>query len=813
MTEHQSPLAGLRVVDLTTQLAGAYYSQFMADAGAEVIMIEAPGGSPIRRLPGWPGLLRGRRSIVLDLGGAGDRETLRGLLATADVLVHDLRPGQVADLGLSAESLAQDFPRLVAAHITGFGADNQWSHYKGHEALVNAKTGIMHAKRQLARRPGPAYVSVPYGSWAAAHNAAHGTLAALLEREDSGRGQLLETSLVQGVGSMDTFNWFLEMVLDRYPGAFMPQEGAYDEQLRPNAPLLYALLIAPTDDGVWLQFAQTAPRLMQAWLKELGLLAELANPKWAGFPALPTAELREEFWLMMIDQVGQRTLAQWQETFETNPDISAEIFRSPTGAFDHPQIAFEGRAITIDQPDLGPVRQPAPLVFAEGEPIHWPSPAPAIGADSEALRAEAARATTDVVSSGSDRRALPLEGITILELGTMFAGPYGVTLLADLGARVIKVERIEGDNIRTLVQFPEAGGAKVLQGKESLAIDAHTPEGREIVRSIAVQADVVFQCMRSGAAERMGLDEASLKAINPELIYVNSFGYGHDGPFAFRPAYAPSIGACSGIAHLEARGRTGAPRDRDELRAMAPMLHAAHAVPAVQADGVAAVAVASALMLAIYAKRRNGTTFTGLTTSMFGSALNCLNHINNEYAGVSPAPIADEEFWGLGALYRLYPAASGYVFLAAAEPGEWQELVTAMKPYVELGSDPRFSTEESRQRHDAVLAEVLGGVFAGKPASDWEEELTRQDVGCVEAAEASAEKLMQGDDYVAAGFVVEAVSPIFDEHRRLAPMVSFSRSTTKADAGCTVGQHTDAILTEFGFADRIAALREQGVVA
>lgn len=806
------------MVDLAGTLAGAYFGQFFADAGADVISVEPPGGGAVRRLPGWPALLRRRRSITLDLAGrrGDDLATLRGLLAGADVLVHDLRPQEIAELGLGAERLAADHPRLVTAHITGFGAHNQWAHYKPHEALVNAKVGLMHNKWQLTRRPGPAYVSVPYAAWAAAHNAAHGTLTALLERESSGLGQVVETTLVQGVAAMDTYNWFYELILERYPDAYSPMDLPYDDQLRPVAPLLYALLIAPTADGVWLQFAQTAPRLMRAWLKELGLTAMLVDPKWAGFPQLPTAELREEFWWKMVNRVRTRSLAEWEETFRRNPDISAEIFRTPRGAYDHPQLQHEKRSFVLDQPGIGPVRMPAPMVYADGEPISCPAPAPAPGEPNEELRALAASApsaaATPAPPAGTGPRTLPLEGLTIVEFGTMFAGPYGVTLLTDLGARVIKIESLDGDNIRTLVPFPEAGGAKVLQGKESLAIDATSPEGREIVRGIITNADVVFQCMRAGAAERMSADEASARALNPEVIYINAFGYGADGPYALRPAYAPSIGSSIGIAHVDGRGRTAPPSDDDELRATCVVLHSAHAVPAAQADGISAVAVASALMLAVFAKKANGTTFTGLTTTMTGAVLTCLSHLNAIYDGAPEMPLVDEEFWGLSALYRMYPAAGGFVFLAAAEPGEWDELTAALKPYAGLSADPRFATAELRREHDAALADALGAVFATKSPATWERELTAQEVGCVEVVEANAERAMQGNDYAEAGSTTTAVSPIFDEHRRLAPLVSFSRSLMQAPAGCTIGQHTDLILTEFGFGDRIADLRAKGVV-
>ena len=133
--------------------------------------------------------------------------------------------------------------------------------------------------------------------------------------------------------------------------------------------------------------------------------------------------------------------------------------------------------------------------------------------------------------------------MTVLELGGMFAAPFGATVLADLGARVIKVEPLEGDTIRAIMAFPEAGGGKVLQGKESIALDLRTPEGLAITHEIARRCDVVLQCYRAGVAARIGIAEAALKAVNPALVYLNAPGYGIDGPYGGKPAYAPSIGA------------------------------------------------------------------------------------------------------------------------------------------------------------------------------------------------------------------------------------------------------------------------------
>jgi crotonobetainyl-CoA:carnitine CoA-transferase CaiB-like acyl-CoA transferase len=804
------PLAGLVVVDLSTTLPGAQATQFLADCGAEVIMVEPPDGNPLRGQAGWPALLRGKRSVILDLHDDADLDRLRDLLRRADVMVNTLRPTTAERIGLTHDSLAKAYPRLVVATITGWGSAGRFRDYKGWEALVMAKTGVMHEKRGLTPRPGPAYTTFAYASWGAAQAAVQGVLAALLERDTSGRGQVVETNLVTGMGSMDPYNWFYEMVLDRYPGAFEPMDAAYDDEGRPQAYLIYALLVCPTKDGRWLQFAQVSPKLIGAWLTELDLLTELADPKWQGFPMLPTAELRTEWWDMMIERVGARTLAEWQEAMVRNPDLSGELFRSPEDSLNHPQTVYEGRATTVVDPELGPVRQPSTLIHADGRPLTELRPAPRLGEHDEVL-AHAEPIQCDEPSGGAFDQP-PLTGVTVLEFGSMFAGPYGATLLADLGARVIKVEPLEGDNIRNLVAFPEAGGAKVLQGKESVAIDFTTREGLDLVYELAKRSDIVLQCFRGKAAERSRIDEASLKAVNPDLAFVTTSGYGVDGPFSHRAAYAPSIGAASGLALVDSHDTGAAPVDLDDLHRRAVTLHAGGAVPAVQSDGIAAHGVASALLVALYAKRR-GRPLNNAVTTMLGTVQQAMIGYNAGYASRPPNVAADDQLFGMSAVYRMYQASDGFVFLAAPLSREWPALAKAMSPYVDLDADERFADAESRAAHDDDLTTALKPVFATKTKLEWELELSAQDVGCVEVVEANSELVLQTDPFFEAGYAVEAVSPIFEEHRRLAPLCRFSRSRSRAESGCKIGQHTDAVLRELGLdADAIADLRANGII-
>ena len=801
------PLAGLVVLDLSTTLPGAMATQFLADAGADVVLVEPLAGSPLRTLPGWPALGRGKRSVTLDVTDPADTSALDALLAGADVVVTTVSPAAAERLDLTAERFARVNPRLVSAAITGWGSTGPWRDLKGYEALVMAKIGYCHVKKQSTTRPGPAFISVPFASWGAAQSAVHGILTALYEREDSGAGQHVEADLVRGAASLDTWNWFTELIGQRWPGAFEPVS-AFSDDGHAQGHLIYPLLIAPTKDGTWIQFAQVDPKLFQALLLELGIAPLLADPKWAGFPMFPDQERREEWWEIMLGKVAERTLAEWQQVFETNHNISAEVFRTAVGAFEHPQLQHDGRVATVDDPDLGPVTQHSTVVHVDGRPLTELRPAPRLGGRPEPVAGTSADAPVDAPAG-----RLPLEGVTILEFGVMFAGPYGTTLLTDLGARVIKVEALGGDGIRKIIAFPEAGGARVMQGKQSIALDLGSPDGLAIVHRLAGRADLVLQGFRAGAAERAGVDAASLRTINPDLVYLNAPGYGTDGPYGKRPAYAPSIGAASGLALTEAPDAAEAGGGSiEQMKAGHVRLNSATAVIPLQADGISALAVASSLLLGLLARRR-GRPLGDMTATMLGSTTSALVNVNTQYAGRPATPTVDPGGHGFSALYRLYRAADGWVMLAAPSDADWAQLAAALGSYADLAGDERFATAASRAEHDAALVGVLTGVFAQRAKAEWEDDLTGLGVGLVAVTEQAPELTLQSDEAFRAGFSVLADSPVFEEHRRLSPLTRFSRSATKADGGCMLGAHTDAILHELDYSDEeITDLRTRTIV-
>lgn len=801
------PLNGLLVVDLSSTLTGAQVTQTLCDFGCEVVMVEPPGGHPLRGEPAWPFWGRGKRSLVLDLKDPTDAEAARSLAADADVLVETWRPGVANRLGLSYETLAEHNAGLVYASVTGFGRDNPVAQVKGYEPVVMAKIGALDAFSMLCDRPGPSFVAAPYCSFSASQLALHGILSALIERESSGLGQRIETNLVQGVLAHDTWNWLVRLMIVRYPEAFSaaPPTSKGAGGPVPNSPLFLRLMVGFSKDGRFMQFSQMSERLWQAFLLLTGLGELIDNPEWTGGRTPDDPEMRLKWLDRAIEVTRSKTYDEWLVEFDREPDVWAEMFRFGSELLHHPQLVQDGRIATIDDPIVGPVLQPGPLVAMEATPAKLGTPAPALDADHSILASLAKDSASGLVRLDEAPVKPPLDGVTIVELGTYYAAPFGATVLTDLGARVIKIEQLDGDPIRSIMPFPEVGGIKVLQGKESVAVDIASEAGHQIVLELVRKADIVLQSFRSGVAERHGYTAKDLLAINPDLVYLNAPGYGVGKPYGQRPAFAPTIGAGSGLAYRNLGGPANVPSDpklsTEEVRLFSTRLAMA-TMTVGQADGFSALGVGTALLLGLLAKRR-GAPGQEMSTSMLSTMSHCLSEDMVEYEGRRPIVTPSRDLLGLSARYRLYQTANGWVFLAAPQNDEWAALAA------DLEIDPTLAED------DEVLADVLSARFATATSAEWESRLSAVDVACVEVASGPVEEVVWfgGGLGKTLDIVTEAHHAILETYPRLAPLVRFSRSGTTVGGAPLCGDQTEAVLEELGYdAERIATLREAGVI-
>ncbi len=791
-------LEGLRAIDFSLSMAGAVATMILADYGVGVIKVEPPGGDPLRAQPAFYAWNRGKKSVVLDLKTDAGLETAQQLAGQADVVMESFRPGVADRLGIGYEALSAGNPRLVYCSITGFGSAGPYTKLKGYDGIVAAKVGRFLQFSAMAKREGPVFAAVPAASFGASQTGLQGVLAALYLRERTGQGQHVRTSLLQALTAYDLGDWLGWQLAQRNPQTASPAPSGGRGGPAPG--LIY--LVACTADGYWLQFAQTAPHLFFAWMKAIGLEHLYQDERYRTLPNLPPEE-RVAVWEMILRRMAEKPLKEWQAIFEEEPDISAEIVRTTEEGLQHRQMLHNGQVIESEQPDVGRIKQVGPLVHMAATPGGVQGPAPLLNQHAEEVTRRASESRPDIEpgKNGAAMPASPLEGITVLELAGYYAAPFGTNLLADLGARVIKIEPLEGDPMRSMGSDQlSTSTVKTTQGKESIAVDLKTPEGKEIVHKLVARADLLMHNYRPGVPERLGIDYQTLRAINPRLVYLYAGSYGPTGPDAKRPAYDPTPGAVVGNTRYQyGEGlppRGAAPEALDELKRVSARLNIANWG---FGDPSSAIVVGTALLLGLLARERTGKGQEMMTTMLCSNAYTSTDFLG--YDGKPERQLPDADLYGLGPIYRLYRAREGWIFLACLKEKEWEALCIALdRP--ELKEDARFRTPTARRGHSAELAAILEEAFSQRDADGWEAYLSGFDVACVRADKMRFGEFANVDPGMEAnGFVAQVEAPILGLHRRHGPTVQLSKTGARMGPSCLLGQHTRQILAELGYGE------------
>lgn len=807
------PCDDLRIIEIGSGAAAEIATMVLADFGADVVKIERPGGDAIRAQAAAPMWLRGKRSVVLDLTTRDGTATAKKLSQTADVVVASFRPGEAEQYGLDYDSLKAANPGLVYCSVTGWGPKGRYAQYPADETLVAAKSARMWAMAYIDRREGPGFEAVQVATHAAAQSAIAGILAALEVRERSGFGQLVETSLLQGMFPYDLNNLVREQMLERFPEKAQSELFAryYSSDAQPT--LGYQPIMA--SDGRWIQLANLMEHLFQASIVSLGLADKiLADPRYAGAPNGVSEEAREEIRNAMLLAARERTADELMDEFKASGNVAADLVGTAQTGLYHSDMVANGEVIELNDPDLGMVRQLGPLALLRETPAHIERTAPRVGQHTAEVVAETPRQQR--LRSITDDRTAPLAGLTVLEFATIIAAPLGASLLGDLGARVIKVEPTGGgDPMRGMGGAgltAYLGSSKTTASKESICIDLKTEAGQEIVRRLVAQADMIVHNYRPGVPERLGIGYEQAKAIRPDIIWLSVSGYGPDGAGAPRPAAHPIPGAVNGGALMQAG--EGWPRGDlssiDGLREAARRFYRANES---NPDPNTSVVVAAAAMLALHARRR-----TGMGQEVFVSMLSANAYANADdflsYPGKPERPTLDSSLMGIGPLQRLYRARDSWVCLSAESDEMWTRLCSAIQR-ADLREDDRFKDRESRVSHAEGLAAILAPLFETRHADEWEHALLEAGVGCVRA-----------DDYQSAGqffwrsehmreneFAVRASHRVLGDYQRWGPLVTFAETPGRYGPGVVAGEQTDAILEELRYdAPSIQALRENGVV-
>ena len=689
-----SLLSGLKVVEIGESISAAVAGMVLADFGADVLTIEPPNGSRLREAPAFPMWSRGTNSVRLDLTTTAGQEQLHEVDADADVMITALEPATADRLGVDGASMCAQNAWLVHCEVTGFGRDHPLSDVPGYDGLVQSAAGRAHEFAVLYGGERPAFPMVPVATHGATMLALQGIFAALLERERTGRGQRIETSLLRALSVFDLTRWA--------PGA--------DRALRiADVPMLI-YTVARTRDGVWLQFSQNSPRLFRAFLRALELEHVVEQEAFRTAPHIPNPADARALRAILIDRVRERSWDEWRPAFDADPDVSAEPFTWPGDALLHPQLLHTGDSVEVEDPTLGRTRQLGPLFTRSASPA-----------------TESAAAPPAPPPAGASL----LQGVTVLELANWIATPMASALLTELGARVIKIEPLTGDLLRGYGPV----GLKCVQGTQSITLDLKTTEGLAIVHRLVGRADVLVHNYRPGVPERLGIDDATLRALNPRLIYLYAASYGSTGPMAARPAFHVTAGAVCGGAQAQSGG-DGTPGPDVDLsdEQLAYWSERLTRCNEANPDFNAALVVAAAVTMALY-RARTGEGQT-LETRMMASNAYALSEHFIDYAGRPPRVMPDAGVHGLHALYRLYQTEDGWIFVAAPDDLAFDRLCEALgQPG--LREDARFSTRAARAEHDAELGRELGAAFARERAEDCERKLTAARVACVQAYDGS----------------------------------------------------------------------------
>ena len=390
----------------------------------------------------------------------------------------------------------------------------------------------------------------------------------------------------------------------------------------------------------------------------------------------------------------------------------------------------------------------------------------------------------------------PLTGFRVVDLTTMISGPFATMMLGDQGADVIKVEALSGDHVRAGGHRSGGLAASFLnnnRNKRSIAINLKAPEGRgRSVASCRPAPDVFIQNFRPGVVERLGVGEADVRAVRPDIVYVSLNGFGESGPYAAKPVYDPIIQAVSGLASVQGGSDDNPPR---LVRTILP-------------DKLTAVTASQAITAALLARERSGqgqhvrlSMLDAVMAFLWSSDMGGQTFVDMPVSAQRAASFID----------LIYSTLDGHISVAVMSDREWQALTQALERPDWL-EDPRFTTPALRDQNIDARLSLIQEELKSRTSADWLERLEAAGVPC--APVLTRNELIQHEQVVASGSLVESDHPHAGRLRQARPAARFDVTPPGIRHGAPLlGEHTDEILGEIGVGpDRITALRAAGVI-
>ncbi len=794
------PLKSYRVVDLTSGIAGAYTGKLLADAGAEVIMIEAGAGNSLRRrsasgvsLDGQDSaffqfLAASKTSVLVDPEQRPDLDFVLRLVAASDAVLWS--PGSsLAGLPvISPTALREHAPHATVVAVTPWGLEGPWADRPTTEAALQALAGGPMTRGNPARPP--VIMGGEVGDWAAGLFAAVGLLSSRWRTLSTGRGELVDVS---GLESL-----ILSMTM--YSVTFASIAGGPMRSNRvTNLPAIHR-----TKDGYVGFMVVTG----QQWL-DFCVLVD--RPEWLDDESLVRMQNR---WSRGAELRGAIDTALATKTTEEVLEL-AEALRVPAapigdGATVPGFDQFVARHQYVKNPRSGFLQPDVAHTFsgdAERRPVEV---APHLGEHTQQYRAKTWLPRVAAVSGAPVR--LPFDGIRVADFTANWAGPIIGHVLGLLGADVIHVESarrpdpMRFNTIRSMDDDQWWEWSPLFQGpntnKRGLTLDLGADRGRELARELIARSDVVVENYSPRVMEGWGLSYEDVHAINPQAIMVRSPAFGLSGPWRDRGGYAQTMEMASGLAWL-----TGWPDDPPE-------------VPNGPMDPIAGTHATIALLLALEHRRRTGEGVL-VEVPMIGGALNVAAEQVVEYSayGNLLERQGNRSFFAAPqGVYRtadLLPDGTQdrWVLISVATDEQWVALRQALQDPA-WARDPAFATVEGRRLAHDLIDENLSAWTLGRGADDIVELLA---AGGVPASKV----LLQHESaelaqLAARGFLERLRHPVTGDITVVGYPAKFEHNTRSLNrtAAPTLGQHNREILTDvLGLLDEdVDALIVQGII-
>jgi crotonobetainyl-CoA:carnitine CoA-transferase CaiB-like acyl-CoA transferase len=790
------PLTGIRALDFGRAAVGPVSAQYLGFLGADVIKIEPPEGDPVRNVATFKkgmgttflGNNLNKRGIMLDLKKPQDKDFARRLIQWTDVVIENFRSGEIMErLGLGYEAMSALNPRVIYLSSGAYGNAGPMQGMTSNEWYGQASSG---ATSVTGEESGPfEFVrGIAQFDWNGAMINLQAVLTALYVRERTGHGMMIETSQFQSslvAGTTRFAEYFAtgqtptpmgsarpNLVPDQ---AFATADGYVNVSVpheRFWAKLCTAMQLPDLQHDE--RFATNALRIVN----RNALVAELA----LFFRAKPTA-----YWLW---QLRKHDVPCGQYL---NDDLVSKTLQQ------HPHVQANEMMTLIDS-QWGPMHSATPHWQFSKTPAAITRPSPALDEHHQEIVAQVQRDLSVVngnakSSATETNGALALSGVKVVDLSQGVSGAMCSMQLGDLGAEVIKVEPPNGDWLRQIGPFIKSESSLFVQlnrNKRSIALDLKTTTGKEVLRRLLTEADVVLEGYRPGVMERLGFGYESVAALNPRAVYCSISAFGRKGPLADQPGSELAIQSFVGVNRN--LGKAGEPPVRTGFDLAATDT---------------AFAAFQGILAALFWRSRKGEG-QHVDVSMLGTMI-----------AVSQWQLAAEndpdEWAGRQLLGYTEPPDSGFqlrdgsVLFSLRGDGEaWDKFFIALDR-MDLAADPRFAVGNLlviNRDLEAAIREDL---------KKWSVEefrhLVQDELGGTITVLQTLHSVMHNEQTAAIGAVQTMEHPVCGRMLTLSPPWKFSEPLTALRRPAPLlGQHTNEVLQEHGYAsDNIATLRTQGV--